>query len=164
MGLIERTKLNNKKLMLVGGINIILSIILLIMNFYDLFQEKGKQNICLIGIVSILFVLTSFFFVTLIITCLESILIIFINNRFDFRGLYFSNYLFLSQGLLINMLGLCVSDSMNKIALYVIIMIMYLICYVEYCFRIIRKALVDKKAVLCLSSLIGLFTVLFIIV
>ena len=91
------------------------------------------------------------FFVTLIITCLESILIIFINNRFDFRGLYFSNYLFLSQGLLINMLGLCVSDSMNKIALYVIIMIMYLICYVEYCFRIIRKALVDKKAVLFYS-------------
>ena len=159
--------INKKRLFAVGIFNLVIAIVLIAFNLYDVLGiDLYSSEFFAFLAVSCVFAVMFYFFMNLILTCIVSIIIIPFNNKFDLKYLYFINYLFFSQTLLLNTIALIISIHFQGIIwlCYTMSLVLYIPLILIYYNTLVQKAYVFEKGAKVVSMLLLLVPVILIVI
>lgn len=153
-----------KRVFLEGVLAIFLAALLL--TFVISSISEYDFDISQYAIVYLISVLTSMTMVTMllfIITCIESLVIMMIDKKFNMRNLLFVNYNFFGKNILLSSLLVLViinfDNATVKMTAIIVTYVIAVLLMAGYYFNIVRVASVNKNAGRVLISIIGVLVV-----
>lgn len=162
----NRKNKSAKRVLLEGVLAIFLAALLLTLLVSEI--SEYKFDVFQYAMVYVISVVASMMMVTLllfIITCVESLIIMIIDKKFNMRNLLFVNYNFFGKNILLSaLLAMVVMNFENMVVQTVATVLLYIIAVLliaGYYLNIVNVASVNKKAGRVLISIIGALIVVF---
>lgn len=162
----NRKNKSAKRVLLEGVLAIFLAALLLTVLVSEI--SEYEFDVFQYAMVYVISVVASMMMVTLllfIITCVESLIIMIIDKKFNMRNLLFVNYNFFGKNILLSaLLAMVVMNFENMVVQTVATALLYIIAVLliaGYYLNIVNVASVNKKAGRVLISIIGALIVVF---
>lgn len=162
----NRKNKSAKRVLLEGVLAIFLAALLLTLLVSEI--SEYEFDVFQYAMVYVISVVASMMMVTLllfIITCVESLIIMIIDKKFNMRNLLFVNYNFFGKNILLSaLLAMVVMNFENMVVQTVATVFLYIIAVLliaGYYLNIVNVASVNKKAGRVLISIIGALIVVF---
>lgn len=164
----KKGQVNIRKVLCQSIFIIAITILLMVLSVFKILELKYSLNILfIICLVSVFSCLISLGFIVFFLTCLESILIICIDNKFSMRNLFLFNYELMSKTALITSISIFSLYILRYNISEVMLKFISLISNIYFLFRYYNKihnfAYIHKSAAKLAVAIIMIINFLFII-